>query len=141
MATKLKTYSMSWSNEYSVSGGRLYDTTALPCQNGTGGKRLQKPSATPRRDVGTPLRSHLCVARVGYLGRLESSQCFRDLLRDQVIAELLLIVHHAKVVVVACAEHAVGHHLIVASPALDYPEGSVAGLEMVAGDVSSFDYS
>jgi len=59
------------------------------------------------------------------------------LLGDQVIAELFLIVHYSEVVVVAGAEHAVRHDLVLALPALDDPEGSAAGLETIIDDVSS----
>ena len=60
-----------------------------------------------------------------------------NLLCNQVIAELFLIVHYSKVVVVAGAEHAVRHDLVLGLPAFDDPEGSPAGLETIVDDVSS----
>jgi hypothetical protein len=54
-----------------------------------------------------------------------------------VIAQLFLVVHYSEVVVVACAEHAVRHDLVLALPAFDDPEGSAAGLETIVDDVSS----
>lgn len=61
------------------------------------------------------------------------------MLRNQVIAQLFLVVHYSEVVVVAGAEHAVRHDLVLALPALDDPEGPPAGLETIIDDVSSVD--
>jgi hypothetical protein len=56
-----------------------------------------------------------------------------------VIAQLLLVVHYSEIVVVAGAEHAVRHDLVLSLPAFDDPEGSAAGLETIVDDVSSVD--
>ena len=55
------------------------------------------------------------------------------------VAELFLVVNDSEVVVVARAEHAVWHHLILALPAFDGPYGSSAWLETVIGHVSGLD--
>ena len=57
------------------------------------------------------------------------------------IAELFLVIHDSEVVVVASAEHAFRHDLIIAFSAFDNPDGSTARFEPVAADVSSLDYS
>lgn len=55
------------------------------------------------------------------------------------IAELFLVVHYAEVVVVASAEQAFRHDLIVAFSTFHNPNGSPAGLESIVRDTSAFD--
>ena len=52
------------------------------------------------------------------------------------IAELFLVVHDSEVVIVAGAEHAFRHYLIVACPAPDDPDIASTRLESIAGYVS-----
>jgi hypothetical protein len=52
---------------------------------------------------------------------------------------LFLVVHNSEVVVVAGAEHAVRHNLVLSLPAFNDPEGSTARLETIIDDVSRVD--
>lgn len=55
------------------------------------------------------------------------------------IAELLLVVHDSEIVIVAGAEHALRHYLIVAFPPFDNPDSASARLKSIASYVSRFD--
>lgn len=87
----------------------------------------------------TPLRSNLGILRIRKIEHSKLAERFGNLLCNQVIAQLLLIVHYSEVIVVAGAEHAIRHHLVFALAAFDDPEGSPARLETVIDDVSSID--
>ena len=58
------------------------------------------------------------------------------MLGDEMIAELFLVVHDSEIVIVAGAEHAFRHYLIVAFPPLDNPDSPSARLELIACYVS-----
>ena len=55
------------------------------------------------------------------------------------VAQLFLVVHDAEVVVVAGAEHALRHNLVLALSTFDDPYRPPAWLEPVARDVSRVD--
>ena len=60
------------------------------------------------------------------------------LLGDDVVAQLFLVLHYPKIIVVACTEQAVRENLIV-SPAPGYdPDRSAARRELVLSNFSSF---
>jgi len=76
----------------------------------------------------------ICDVRVlgiilGYF--LEFVKGFCYVLGDYVIAKASLLVHHSKVIVIAIAERYVRHDLVFALPALDNPNRSAAGFELV----------
>lgn len=58
------------------------------------------------------------------------------MLRDEMIAELFLVVHDPEVIVVAGAEHAFRHYLIIAFSTLNYPDVASARPESITGYVS-----
>lgn len=89
--------------------------------------------------MNTPFRGDLRVSCIRQITDRILPKRFCDLLCHQVIAELFFVVHDSEVVVVACAEHAFRHDLIVAFSAFDDPDGSPARFEPVAADVSSLD--
>jgi len=62
----------------------------------------------------------------------------RELLRDDVVAQLFLVLHYPKIIVVACTEQAVRENLIVSTATGYDPDRSAAWREMVFSNFSGF---
>lgn len=62
----------------------------------------------------------------------------RELLSDDVVAQLFLVLHYPKIIVVACTEQAVRENLIVSTPTSYHPDRSAAWREMVFSNFSGF---
>ena len=73
--------------------------------------------------------------RISKIQHSKLAESLRNLLRDQVIAELSLIVHYSEIVIVTGAKQAVRHHLVLPFSTLDRPDCSSARLESIIRDI------
>jgi len=62
----------------------------------------------------------------------------RELLSDDVVAQLFLVLHYPKIIVVTCTEQTVRENLIVSTPTSYHPDRSAAWREMVFSNFSGF---
>ena len=85
---------------------------------------------------GGKFGSNLWIARVTHLRNILFAHCFRELLSDDMIAELFLVLHHPKIVIVTSTEQAIGEYLIIPTATGYHPDRSATRPELILPNFS-----